>query len=361
MNKYNLVLADSDLDYINNLMNYISQNYSHKFNVISFTEYRFLEEYINKNNKIDILFISPDFYKEDVLMRNGTVLMFLSQGNDTNINNVPAIRKYQSADKICSEIVKIFENSGETKQSVEDNKSTKVFTVFSPVGGIGKTTIALSLAYNLSQKGKSVLYISLEKIQSHLVYFNNKESKYNLSDLIFAVKQRDDSIDEILNKGAIKDKDTGIFYFNDTESLLDIEDLSGDDIGELLEVIDKSNLFQFVIFDLSASMNTKYNNLFKNSNKVIIPIGQDAKTIYLIDSFINQLDEYDNFFFVQNKVKEEKNKLMPKVILSKTRPIIESIAFTNKVDGNFQLKKIKEECNEFNNKINGIVINHVLF
>jgi cellulose biosynthesis protein BcsQ len=361
MSKYNLVLLDEELDYLNNLMNYISQNYSYKFNVVSFTELKYMEEYLNKNNKVDIILISPNLYDEQVVLRHGTSLIFLVASENQSVKSYPFVKKYQAADKICGEIIRIFENAEAETKLVKDESLTKVITVYSPIGGIGKTTLSLSMAENLSQKSKKVLYISLEPIQSYPVFLKQKSSKFSFSDVLFSIKQKDNEVLDIISKGIIKDSDTGIFYFNPVDSILELEDLSSQDIKDLIEAINSSRLFQYMVIDLPATMNTKYYELFRNSHKVILPIGQDAKTVVMVDSLINQLDEYDNFFFLQNKVKEASNSLLPKIILNQSRPMIESIGYFENLQHIADLKSLRQECSDFSNKVNNIVINNILF
>lgn len=46
--------------------------------------------------------------------------------------------------------------------------------VYSPVGGVGKTSVALSLCYQLSLLNKNVLYINVGDIQNHPFYLNKE-------------------------------------------------------------------------------------------------------------------------------------------------------------------------------------------
>ena len=357
MGKYNLVIAESDSQYLNNLMNYISQNYGHVFNTICFTEKTYLDEHINKADKLDIILMNKDFYNKDFNSYDKTSVIILSE-NLTEFEGFPCLKKYQSADKICTDIIRIYESS--INNNYKKNNGTKVITFYSPLGGIGTSTIAVTTAYNIAKKGEKVLYLSLEDIQSTEIFMGNIKATYNLSDLISSVKERSEEFKSILTNGCQKYKKSSLYYFNPVDSILDIEDLSLEDIRELVEKIEELNVFDYVIFDLQSVLNTKYYHLFKKSIKVIVTIGQDKRSNYKIDTMLKQLDETENFIFIVNKFEEDVERLVPKLIANGSSSIIGTIPFDEKIKDNYDFYDYVNSSPDFAEKVDNIVRHNIL-
>ncbi|QGS68934.1 AAA family ATPase [Oceanobacillus sp. 143] len=60
------------------------------------------------------------------------------------------------------------------------SKQTKVLSVYSPVGGAGKTTIAVNLSKQLALNNAKVFYLNLELINTTSLYFSSSEDNPSL-------------------------------------------------------------------------------------------------------------------------------------------------------------------------------------
>lgn len=351
MEKRNMIIVDSDERYIKNLMNYINKNYSNIFNTTCFTDYLYMEEYIKKQKKTDIILISLELFKDNISKLKDRFVIILTESL-SEYDGHSCIKKYQSAEKICRDIIKKYEVD---RKDIEDNKDTNVITFYSPIGGIGTSTLAISTAYFIGQMGKKVLYVNLENIQSTEIFLNNfQKSKYNLSDLIISIKNRSNNFSEILNSSINKYSDLEFYYFGVTDSILDIEELTYEDIKDLVENIQKVNLFDFVVFDLPSTLDTKYYSLFQKSNNVFVSIGQDKRSNYKIDTLLTQLDNTENFLFIVNKLNNKKEQLFPRIVSINAKPVIQTINFYEDIEGIYDIDKCFEICSEFKEDIEQI-------
>ena len=59
--------------------------------------------------------------------------------------------------------MKTYKNEG---FAVKESNKTKLVSVYSPIGGAGKTTIAANACINCAREGMKVFYINLETIGS---------------------------------------------------------------------------------------------------------------------------------------------------------------------------------------------------
>lgn len=339
MKKYNLLIAENDEKYITNLMYYINQRFGDRFNTTCFTDHLEYEEYLNRTDNIDIILAGKDFLLENMTKYNRTVITF---NEDTEkYKEFPCIRKYQSVDKICLEIIKIHEENLKNNSENQNKENIQIYTFYSPIGGIGTSTIAISFAYDLANCNNKVLYLNLENIQStNLFFYESGQSKLSFSDLVTSVKNRNDDIINILKSAANEFNESKLYYFNSTESILDLEELTLEDIKILIENIEKCGLFDYVIVDIPSVPNTNYYYLLKKSQNVIMLMGQDKRSSYKIDSLLEQLDDTKNFLFVVNKFNKYKERLIPKIVAVDAKPVISTIDFYEEVDGNFNIRNI---------------------
>lgn len=362
MKKYNLVIAETDNMYVNNLMNFISQNYSYNFNIVCFTEKEYFMKYIEKGNKAEILLINPELYYEGINSDNFELVVALLDNNSTGFKGFNSIKKYQSADKICNELIRLYEaKNGSNEKSGEGDISTKIITYYSPIGGIGKTTLALSTALSLTKAGKKVIYVNLEDIQSTSAFFDSVNSNASLSDIIYSIKERTDKFKEVLLNTVSEDNKTGIFYFGMVDSVLDIEELTSEDLKELLENLIKVNIYDYVIIDLGTNLNSNYGCILSKSLNVIVPIGQDRLSSGKIDTMLNQIEDTDNFVFLINKLKKDKERILPKTVVSQIRPIIQTIDYDDGVEGNCELGSYYLNAKAFMDKIEELTQNKILY
>lgn len=189
MAKINIVIADSDELYLNHLTNYLIEHMN-TFEVYSFTTKESLIKYVgDKSNKIDIIAFTEDLMDGTISVASAPVKILLSDGSFTELE-FESVNKFQKAEKFINDILMIYaEKTGRVEAVSTGDKETKIVGFFSPVGGCGKTTLALATAYALASQGKRVFYLNAEKLNStHNVL--NEGNNGSLSDLYLTVKTK---------------------------------------------------------------------------------------------------------------------------------------------------------------------------
>lgn len=335
MAKISLVIVEPDKSYLTGLTNFLSERYSDKLQITCFTEIMYLEKYFKSNKKIDILLIKPEMYYDEMPLQMISNIIILSDKKDlTQFNGFPIVKKYQTGEILYHELLNIYENNLGIDQNPESsNKEVNITTVYSPIGGIGKTSIAIALALTLCKLGKAVLYLNLEDIQSTSAFFDCTCSR-NLSDLLYFVKDRSDKFQEKLQSIVLTEVSSGLNYFGPVDSVLDIEDLNSEDARFLMESLSKTTRYEYIIIDLSSRFNSNYNEILSKSSKVLIPIGQDKLSSVKLDNLLKQTDNLDNFYFLINKYREENNILLPENLVREKKPIIQNIYYDVNLENN---------------------------
>lgn len=102
------------------------------------------------------------------------------------------LRKYQSVDRISTEILKVFQEMDSGSLAIPRRKKGKLIAVYSPIHRIGKTTFALKLGKKMAER-ENVLYLNLETYAGMGGYFRDEDTQ-NLSHLLYYAKQEQDDI-----------------------------------------------------------------------------------------------------------------------------------------------------------------------
>lgn len=347
MEQIKLVVIDNDTYYLNNLMNYISTEYRDIISAISFSDKNLYLDYIKNQEDIDILLISKDFYYEVNKESYSNKAILLSDINNIESEN-ESIYKYQSIDKICKKIITIYNKAKKNSESIE---ASKIVSFFSPIGGIGTSTISIATAMKLAKANNKVLYLNLERIQSNGVFMPESKNKYNFSDLLINIKECGENFEEFLFESIIRYDDLNLYYCNPIDSILDIEDISLDDIKDLLSNIRNIKKFNYIVLDLPSVLDSKYYYIFEESEENIVIIGQDIISSYKVDTMLRQMDNISNFKFVFNMYDDLKEKKISKLISANLLPIISTINLDYEIRGEVDIRKLLNINNSFSDGI----------
>lgn len=139
------------------------------------------------------------------------------------------VRKYQRISAIGSDVIQRYAAVSGAQENFGAGRAV-ITAVWSPAGGVGKTTVALALAANRAAAGRHTAYLDLEPFSAAPVYF--KEPGKSIS----AVFEKLDGDVTLLFQG-IRQEDaaTGICYFGRPQNYDDINILTEADVSALLE------------------------------------------------------------------------------------------------------------------------------
>ena len=352
MKKLSLVIADRDEEYLKALSNYLSNNHFKEFVITAISDELYLKEFLNTIQGVDILLIGKDFYNNN--MSNKFISKIIILGEDKLKESSEYIYKYQIASNIYKKIKNSYIELNPSYESYDDSKDkiSKVTTVYSPIGGIGKTSVAISIALKLSEKSRNVLYINFEDISS-VETFLECSNRNSMSEMLYLAKDRNKLLrDKILNN--ILTDSLGICYFSPVNSVLDLENLNRDDIIFFINEIKKLNKFDNIIIDLGSKFNSIYAGILNESDNVIVLMGSDLISKVKMENFLKQQESIDKYIFVLNKYKKQ-NIIIPESLSKYNKSILSAIDYYYELDGTLcGINKLRES-NQFTITINDIV------
>ncbi len=284
-----------------------------------------LETAYNCISKTEIdVFVSERHFKVDLekLSPYCAFAYFVDDSSVTKIDEQFAVGKFQSVDATYKRIVEIYSSiSGRT---IENRKSNTIsgsckkilFTSFS--GGSGTTSMAVAATIEAAKKGLRVLYLNLEDIPTTNIFFKQKSSQ-SFSKVIYALKSDPNKNIQLKLDSLVNQDESGVAYYNEPDTALDMNELTWDDVENLLKQLSTSGTYDIIIVDKPFDNNSKF--LYFESyfdNTVIVCDGSQisnhkaSKAIELIKIFeqSSSLEILSKMIIAYNKYSNKTSKEM---------------------------------------------------
>src|SRR5665647_191315 len=295
MTRINLVIADIDEMYLDNLAGFMFNKYYSTFKIKTFSSRDLFIEFLKEKkwNSPDLILLGDEFSTDEEIQKLiGTDSLGLIgigvQYVPTQNPDMLYIEKYQSAETITEEIVEYYTSLNPVYKSSENNERSysKVISMFSSCGGVGKSTIAVNLANQLSSFGKRVLYLDLQSLNTTFLYYGDTNKKFdmNFTNLIFSIKENSTDIKNMITNIVVKDDQTNVFFIPPPYFSLEIDELTAEDYEDIIHELKVSNIVDYIVIDTETGIKSKNITIFKHSD-FIINIEKEC----LVSSYKNQV------------------------------------------------------------------------
>lgn len=273
MAKLNMVIADSDVEYLESLWRYLQMSKSSQI-VLShkFTTLESLDSFLSQRQRTDLQDINVLLVKPDLLplkytsqksqdnLKIDVVLLLTDNPQEANEYAFPQVYKYLTADALIDNVIDLYLRKKQASHgSLRGYQSTECMAVFSPSAGAGKTTIALALAKSLGQIGKRVFYLNLES-NSCLGTILPSKGLMSISKLLVYIQDEQGEplqtaqklTDSILHSDEIR-----CDYIPAFDKSFDIADLTVDNVAFIIKTILEIGTYSYLIVDLESSLNRR--------------------------------------------------------------------------------------------------------
>jgi pilus assembly protein CpaE len=210
-----------------------------------------------------------------------------------------------SSDDLVRSIIKTYEIESKRKERTSADKKdetvkSKVITVFSTKGGVGKTTIASNLAVSLARETKKrVALVDLDLQFGDISIMLNLSVKNTISDLIKEINQLDEDLIE----------DYLVTHFSGVKVLPAplkpeySEYITSSHVEKILNTLRES--YHYIIVDTSASFHETVLTSLDMSDSILFVSTLDLPTIKNVKS---GLDIMDSLHYSNDKIKIILNK-----------------------------------------------------
>jgi len=249
-----------------------------------FSDVETLKAYVNENY-IEVLLIADSFMSDEVSDLDINKIIILSEGSvPRKYAEFPVIYKYQSSERIISEIMNYYADN--VKEDVEYlcyKQNMRVIGVYSPVKRIGKTSFALTLGQLLGAD-KRVLYLNMEEY-SGLTGVLGGSYKGDLLDAIFY--QRRDSGNLKYKLQGMTCRLNNLDYISPAMFSEELKNVKGSEWIEFIENIRQRMDYDVLILDMGDTV-SGLTSLMEKCSVIYMPQKHD----FFSQGKIMQFEEY---------------------------------------------------------------------
>lgn len=292
MKKIRIVIADGNVEYLNALAAFMrNAGETSKFIITFFSDLNKLTSYIDEVENIDILLISPEFYNQHVKDRleGETTLIVLEDDKIANYDeSVNVVYRYQRLNQLVSNMLAIYyEHNDVASELLARNKQAKVLSVYSPIGGSGKTTIAVNLCKQLALTGAKVFYLNLELFNSTKLYFTSAEDNPSLQ-IFYYIKTDSSQLHSKIETLKKYDPYSMVDYFDLAVNADEMLEISKNEVKKLINGIVGTGSYDYLVIDLDSSLHERNRAALQECDQIIWPIVNDVQSFFKSTSFLSQ-------------------------------------------------------------------------
>lgn len=282
-----ILVAARDCDYTGHLSNIISERYSDVIDVnICSTEERLKE--LLASQRFDVALLGAGMTEGADLRCVRLPLLLWAEEDDTGgqASQLKRIAKYQRVSKIVASVLELFAKAC-TDGRGANTKRAQITAVWSPAGGVGKTTVSLAYAARKVSDGKQALYLNLESFSSSPAYFD--QMGRSVSALFEMLEAQEGNI-QMLIRG-IRCEQDGIGYFCRPENYDDMNILTGENVAVLLDAC--SGMADEVVVDMASECGERERQVFDLADRVLLVIDQTGAAQIKLAQFTSQHNVFE--------------------------------------------------------------------
>lgn len=216
------------------------------------------EDIKQSENPIVILDISEDFAGLDEIagkLKLVTSKIIITSVNYSTNTIIKALRlgakEFLPKPVLREDLVRVLSMLASISPENEVSQS-KIITVYSNKGGIGKTTIAVNLAAELAKVTKDkVALVDLNLQLGDISTFLNLNLPFDVN---YVIRRLIDKEENILIKGFEKYKDLSLYVLSDPSYIEQSESITTQQITTLFSALKK--VFPYIVIDMSSSIDS---------------------------------------------------------------------------------------------------------
>lgn len=283
-----LALCDSEIDYLKNMEAFLKGQECFPFEVYAYTDVQKLISF-GKEEYIELLLVAEsDFSYEVENLKTGKTLL-LNESGTIRGNNVRNIDKYQKAENVWQELMESYASMlSDNEKMLFSKKRAKVIGLYSPIRRCLQTSFALTLGISLAARRKT-LYISFE----HYAGWNqmlDQSIRGDLAALVYFNKEQGEKF--FCRLQSMTQRIGQLYYIPPVYAGQNLIYIKGNEWMELISKIAKMGGYEYIILDLSESIQGTY-ELLSLCDRIYTIIREDERARTKLSQYEELLHSYE--------------------------------------------------------------------
>lgn len=250
-------LVNEDTIYNERLRRYAEKNLMEEFVILSGEE----------NCGVHITLISESMYQPARIARGSFPVILCQVDGVDRIEDCPAVYRYQPADELLHTVRRIFLEQKRYETAMRKTGETCTTALFlSPAGGVGTSTLAMSLAIHAAQTGQRVILLDLTQFSGLGAMIRPVEQC--LSEVIFSLKMKKNLTIRLSEQ--LREDVSGFRYFGITERLHDMSELTAEDVRLLIKTLKEGGFCDLLVIDGDCRLDAVCGELERTSDQIYI-------------------------------------------------------------------------------------------
>ena len=251
-----VVIIDSDIDSINTMVKYMKSMDSKVIVEGTATTFENGFELVHKKRPMVVIMeVTEDVNLSlerisQILSRFSQVSIFatsLDKSSDTILKVMRAgATEYLPRPVTEADLTYALQKVGRlrlTRPAPED-EAGRIFTVFSPKGGVGVTTVAINLATDIFEATKKpTILVDLDLNSGDATTFLNMKPSYTISDVTVNISR----LDKSFLQGVVAKHESGIYVLAEPQKVEEGVSIAGAEIKKVLSLL--KSMFKYIIID----------------------------------------------------------------------------------------------------------------
>ena len=288
-----IVIADPDIEYIKSYEEDLVIRFRDRATIQIITEAEYLENYFRLHRDIDVLLIAMEFYGTYLKEHNISHMMIVNEKKSVDSENENAsfnVMRYRSKDELLDFVENGLSSESEPIEFSdiefpEEKARTKVISVYSPVGGSGKSLASIAIARKLKKLGETALVIGCDDLQSFGVFLDTREN----ADPELALRLQE--ITEDTYWSVLKN-----IYMSEASYLLPFEKplsalgIGSEQLFDLVTLLKEKKDFSYIILDLGSGLDKEVKTLMSISDICVLIAESKMSSCRMMEKFMMNMD-----------------------------------------------------------------------
>ena len=271
-----VVIIDSDLDSINSITNYIKKLDSKVVIEGTATTFERGYELVHKKRPMVVIIevgkdVDPSIEKITQILNRFPQLSVFATSEDKSSDTILKVMRAGAAEYLLRPVAETdlafaLQKLGRLwlTREVPEDEAGRIFTIFSPKGGVGVTTIAINLATDILEFSKKpTIVVDMDLNAGDVTTFLNMKPSYTISDVTTNISR----LDRSFLQGVIAKHESGISVLAEPQQVEDAVSISGEDIKKVLSLL--KSMFKYIVID-AESISTRTNIALEMSDQIFL-------------------------------------------------------------------------------------------